>query len=102
MNLIYGLTVVELCAPMNYIMDRLLHVHYNLLQKTFTYERVLCDLSLFLYYKLHVTVHLGYMYKYFDASYLLIYINGISSYIAVPYSGLRLKEEVLNGARMSS
>ena len=104
MNLIYiyGLTVVELCAPMNYIMDRLLHVHYNLLQKTFTYERVLCDLSLFLYYKLHVTVHFGYILS----TCINILAHRISWYISMEFLAtsrylLRLKEEVLNGARMS-
>ena len=39
----------------------MLDVHYNLLQKTFTHECVLCDLLHFLYYKLYVTVHFWYI-----------------------------------------
>ena len=82
----------DICASMNCIMEirylLLLDVHYDLLQKTFTYQRVLCDLLLFLYYKFgldSVTVHFGYilstcinLFSYFvGASYLLIYISGI-------------------------
>ena len=63
------LVFYNICASMNCIMEiryllLLLDVHYDLLQKTFTYQRVLCDLSLFLYYKFgldSVTVHFGYI-----------------------------------------
>ena len=61
-------------------------VHYNLLQKTFTYERVLCDLLHFLYYKLHVTVHFGY-----------ILMHNISLYISMDtYIAARTKEDFLS------
>ena len=101
MNLIYGLTVVELCAPMNYIMDRLLHVHYNLLQKTFTYERVLCDLSLFLYYKLHVTVHLGYI---LSTCINILLVHHISWYISVhvPYNSMSKKNRFTKAISLCS